>query len=169
MLSVRQADRAGDLGWVVMVHGEVYHREFGWTTAFETMVARIVADFAAGHDPAREALWIAERDGERVGSVALVADDMPDVARLRVLLVSPAARGLGAGARLVRQALEFALDRGYRRVVLWTVDGLESARKIYQAEGFVLAGAEPHAGFGHPVTGQTWVLELAARRHSMVR
>jgi GNAT superfamily N-acetyltransferase len=158
-LLIRPADRPGDLGWIVMAHGEVYHREFGWNTGFEALVARIVADYAAGHDPAREAAWIAEADGERVGCVMLVADAQPGAARLRVLIVTEAARGLGAGRRLVRQCLDFARASGYERVTLWTVDGLSSARKIYEAAGFTLAGEEPHPGFGHEVVGQTWTLE----------
>jgi GNAT superfamily N-acetyltransferase len=158
-LEIRPANRPGDLGWIVMVHGEVYHREFGWDTGFEALVARIVAGYAAGHDPAREAAWIAEADGERAGCVMLVAGDEPGTAKLRVLVVTEAARGLGAGRRLVGQCLDFARASGYERVTLWTVDGLSSARKIYEAAGFVLVAEEPHPGFGHAVVGQTWTLE----------
>ncbi|MEU4625711.1 GNAT family N-acetyltransferase [Actinoplanes sp. NPDC023801] len=158
-LEIRPADQPGDLGWIVQVHGEVYHREFGWNTGFEALVARIVADYATAHDPAREAAWIAEADGERVGCVMLVAADRPGTAKLRVLVVTEAARGLGAGRRLVDRCLDFARASGYERVTLWTVDGLTSARKIYEAAGFVLTGEEPHPGFGHEVIGQTWTLE----------
>ncbi|MFE0450874.1 GNAT family N-acetyltransferase [Streptomyces sp. NPDC058914] len=157
---VRRAGRPGDLGWVVMAHGETYHRQFGWNTDFEALVARIVADYATGHDPAREAAWIAEADGERVGCVFLVADDEPGVARLRILLVTPAARGLGLGTRLVEECLAFARAAGYRRVTLWTNDVLASARRIYQGAGFTLTDEEPHHSFGHDLVGQTWTLDL---------
>jgi GNAT superfamily N-acetyltransferase len=157
---VRRAGRPGDLGWVVMAHGEAYHRQFGWNTDFEALVARIVADYATGHDPAREAAWIAEADGERVGCVFLVAGDEPGVARLRILLVTPAARGLGLGTRLVEECLAFARAAGYRRVTLWTNDVLASARRIYQGAGFTLTDEEPHHSFGHDLVGQTWTLDL---------
>ncbi|MPY83100.1 MAG: GNAT family N-acetyltransferase [Actinophytocola sp.] len=157
---VRRADRPGDLGWVVMAHGEVYDRQFGWDTSFEALVARIVADFAVDHDPAREAGWIAEVDGERAGCVCCVAGDEPGVAKLRILLVTPAARGLGVGSRLVGECLRFARETGYRRITLWTNDVLVSARKIYQAFGFTLVDEEPHHSFGHDLVGQNWTLDL---------
>jgi GNAT superfamily N-acetyltransferase len=159
-VTVRPADRPGDLGWVVMAHGEVYHRQFGWNTDFEALVATIVADYARDHDGSREAAWIAEAGGERAGCVFLVAGDDPETARLRILLVTPAARGLGAGTRLVDECLAFARRAGYRRVVLWTNDVLVSARRIYQAAGFTLTEEEPHHSFGHDLVGQTWTLEL---------
>lgn len=157
---VRRADRPGDLGWVVMAHGEIYDRQFGWDTDFEALVARIVADYAADHDPATEAAWIAEVDGDRAGCVFCVAGDVPGVAKLRILLVSPAARGLGVGTRLVETCLAFARDAGYRQVTLWTNDVLVSARRIYQAFGFVLTDEEPHHSFGHDLIGQHWTLDL---------
>lgn len=163
-VAVRRADRPGDLGWVVMAHGEVYHRQLGWDTDFEALVARIVADYATRHDPAREAAWIAEADGERAGCVFLVAGDEPGMAKLRILLVTPAARGLGIGTRLVGECLAFARGAGYRTVTLWTNDVLVSARRIYQACGFVLTGEEPHHSFGHDLIGQTWDLDLGAPR-----
>ena len=159
-LTVRRGGRPGDLGWVVMAHGEVYARQFHWNTDFGALVARIVADFAGGNDPAREAAWIAEVDGERAGCVLLVAGDEPGTARLRTLLVTPAARGLGAGTRLVGECLDFARGARYRRVVLWTTDGLVAARRIYQAFGFTLTDEAPHPGFGHDLVGQNWALEL---------
>ncbi|MDI3421521.1 GNAT family N-acetyltransferase [Streptomyces luteolus] len=158
---VRPADRPGDLGWVVMAHGECYAEQFGWDGEFEAMVARIVADYAAGHDPAREGAWIAEVDGERAGCVFLVAADEPGTAKLRTLLVTPKARGLGLGNRLVEQCLDLARAAGYRRVTLWTNSLLVSARRIYEAHGFTLADESPHHSFGHDLVGQNWTLDLA--------
>lgn len=159
-IELRRADRPGDLGWVVMAHGEVYHRQFGWNAEFEALVARIVADYAADHDPARESGWIAEVDGERVGCVFCMSGPEPGVAKLRILLVTPAARGLGLGTRLVEQCLQFARDCGYRRITLWTNDVLVAARKIYQAYGFRLVDQERHHSFGRDLTGQHWELDL---------
>lgn len=157
---LRRADRPGDLGWVVMAHGEVYHRQFGWNAEFEALVARIVADYAADHDPARESGWIAEVDGERVGCVFCMSGAEHGVAQLRILLVTPTARGLGLGARLVEQCLRFARDCGYRSITLWTNDVLVAARKIYQAYGFRLVDQERHHSFGCDLTGQHWELDL---------
>lgn len=167
-VEVRPADRPGDLGWVVMAHGEAYAEQYGWNTDFEGLVARIVADYANDHDPAREAAWIADVDGERAGCVFLVAGDSvagdsPGAAKLRILLVTPPARGLGVGTRLVDECLAFAFDAGYERVTLWTNDVLVSARKIYQAFGFILTGVEPHHSFGHDLVGQYWTLDLGDR------
>lgn len=159
---VRRADRPGDLGWVVMAHGEVYHQQFGWDTDFEVLVAKIVADYAAEHDPAREAAWIAELDGRRVGSVLLVAGDRPKVAKLRILLVTPEGRGLGLGTRLVAECLAFARGAGYEQVRLWTNDVLVAARMIYQSFGFTLTDEEHHHSFGHDLVGQNWTLDLHA-------
>ncbi|MFF8881984.1 GNAT family N-acetyltransferase [Streptomyces flaveolus] len=157
---VRHADRPGDLGWVVMAHGELYARQFGFTADFEALVAEIVGDYAARHSPDREAAWIAEIDGERAGCVFLVAADQPGVAKLRVLLVTPAARGLGLGTRLVEQSLTFAREAGYRSVTLWTTDKLVSARRIYEHFGFVLVDEEPRHSFGRDLVGQNWALDL---------
>jgi GNAT superfamily N-acetyltransferase len=159
-VTVRPADRPGDLGWVVMTHGEVYEQQYGWNTDFEALVAKIVADYAGGHDDSREAAWIAEAKGERAGCVFLVAGEEPDTAKLRILLVTPAARGLGIGTHLVEQCLSFALRAGYREVVLWTNDVLVSARRIYIAAGFTLTEQSPHHSFGHELVGQTWTLKL---------
>ncbi|MFB8119488.1 GNAT family N-acetyltransferase [Streptomyces sp. NPDC055962] len=157
---IRRADRPGDLGWMVMAHGELYGQQFGWNTEFEALVAGIVAEYAAKDSPAAEDAWIVEVDGERAGCVMLAGGDEPGEAKLRVLLVTPAARGLGMGTRLVEEALAFARKAGYGRVTLWTTDNLVSARRIYQHFGFTLADEGPHQGFGHPLVGQTWSLDL---------
>jgi GNAT superfamily N-acetyltransferase len=159
-VEVRSADRPGDLGWVVMTHGEVYSEQFDWDGDFEALVARIVADYASAHDPAREAGWIAEVDGERAGCVFLMAGEQPGEARLRILLVTPTARGLGVGSALVDRCLVFAREAGYERVVLWTNDVLVSARRIYEAAGFALTAQDRHHSFGHDLVGQTWALDL---------
>jgi GNAT superfamily N-acetyltransferase len=143
-----------------MAHGEVYAQEFGWDTTFEALVARIVADYAADHDPTREAAWIAEVGGERVGCVFCVAKD-ETTAQLRILLVHPNGRGLGLGARLVDECVEFARDAGYERIVLWTNHPLVAARDIYLAFGFALTDEESHHSFGHDLVGQTYELDLA--------
>ncbi|MET8667658.1 GNAT family N-acetyltransferase [Streptomyces tendae] len=157
---VRRADRPGDLGWVVMAHGETYDEQFGWNTDFEALVAEIVADYATRHDPAREAGWIAEVDGRRVGCVFLVAGDRPEVAKLRILLVTPEGRGLRLGTRLVEECLSFARAAGYERVTLWTNDVLVAARRIYQGFGFTLADEERHHSYGQDLVGQNWTLDL---------
>ena len=157
--TIRRIGQPGDLGWVVMAHGEQYAREFGWDVSFEALVARIVADWAGKHDDAREAAWIAELDGRRVGCVFCVRED-DATARLRILLVDPAARGQRLGARLVRTCIEFARDAGYRRMVLWTNDPLRAARAIYLAEGFRLTAEEPHHSYGVDLVGQTYEVAL---------
>jgi DNA-binding MarR family transcriptional regulator/GNAT superfamily N-acetyltransferase len=149
----------GDLGWMVKAHGELYAQEYGWDTTFEALVARIVADYADNHDPRREKAWIADVDGQPVGCVLCVRKD-DDTAQLRILLVDPAARGLGIGARLVGECLTFARRAGYKRIVLWTNDVLTAARRIYQAAGFRLTGEEPHHSFGHDLVSQTWQLDF---------
>ncbi|MEV4544296.1 GNAT family N-acetyltransferase [Micromonospora echinaurantiaca] len=163
-LRIRRADQPGDLGWVVMAHGEFYAREFGWDVSFEALVARIVADYADSHDPVREAAWIAELGGERVGCVFCVAADGPgapeNTAKLRILLVDPTARGRRLGTRLVNTCVEFARAAGYRQLLLWTNDVLVAARRIYQAAGFQLVDEHRHHSFGRDLIGQTWALEL---------
>jgi GNAT superfamily N-acetyltransferase len=159
--SIRPLGRPGDLGWVIMAHGEMYAEEFGWDTEFEALVARIVADYAASRDPRREAAWIAELDGQRVGCVFVVAKDA-DTAQLRILLVDPVARGQHLGRRLVGECVEFARRAGYRRMVLWTNEPLAAARQIYLAAGFSLVSEERHHSFGVDLTGQYYQLDLAA-------
>jgi len=158
---IRPLDRPGDLGWVVMAHGEVYAAEFGWDTSFEALVARIVADHAAGHDPAREAAWIAELGGRRAGCMFCVADAADAAtAKLRILLVHPDARGHGIGGRLVDACIDFARGAGYARMRLWTNDPLVAARRIYLARGFALIDEAPHHSFGVDLVGQTYELDL---------
>jgi DNA-binding MarR family transcriptional regulator/N-acetylglutamate synthase-like GNAT family acetyltransferase len=149
----------GDLGWMVGRNGAVYAAEYGWDQSYEALVARIVADFAQHHDPARQRAWIAEVDGEPVGCVLCVRRD-EDTAQLRILLVDPAARGLGIGARLVEECIRFARTAGYRSLVLWTNDVLVSARRLYEAAGFKLVDEEAHHSFGHDLVGQMWRLDL---------
>jgi GNAT superfamily N-acetyltransferase len=158
-VTVRRLGRPGDLGWVVMAHGEMYAREFGWDTSFEALVARIVADYAGGHDDTREAAWIAEDQDRRVGCVFCVAAD-EQTAQLRILLVDPAARGHGTGARLVDECVQFARDAGYKRMKLWTNDPLAAARRIYLSRGFQLVEEEPHRSFGTTLVGQVYELGL---------
>jgi DNA-binding MarR family transcriptional regulator/GNAT superfamily N-acetyltransferase len=152
--------RPGDLGWVVERHGARYAAEYGWDATFEALVARIVADYAERRDGQREAGWIAERDGERVGCVFCTAAEAPDTAQLRLLLVEPSARGAGVGTRLVDECLRFARRRGYRRITLWTNDVLLAARRIYERAGFRCDRREPHHSFGYDLVGEYWSRDL---------
>jgi DNA-binding MarR family transcriptional regulator/GNAT superfamily N-acetyltransferase len=145
----------GDLGWVVARHGALYAQERGWGMRFEGLVAEIVAQFAATCDPARERCWIADIDGEPVGCVFVVkASD--DVAKLRLLLVEPKARGLRIGARLVDECLRFARAAGYSKITLWTQSILVEAHRVYEGAGFERVATQPHAEFGHALVGETW-------------
>ena len=160
---IRDLGVPGDLGWVVMAHGEQYAAEFGWDASFEALVARIVADYATDHDPAREAAWIAERAGRRVGCVFCVRSrEATDgaTAQLRILLVTPEGRGLGLGRELVDRTIAFARAAGYRRLVLWTNEPLAAARRIYLERGFRLVDEERHRSFGAELVGQNYVLAL---------
>ncbi len=153
----------GDFGWVVHRHGALYDQQFGWDETFEALVARIVADYIEERRPGRDHAWIAEVDGQRAGCVFCVAAD-DTTAKLRLLLVERAFRGLGIGSRLVEECIRFARRAGYGTLTLWTNDVLTSARRIYEAAGFQLTGEDPHHSFGHDLTGQTWELDLTRRR-----
>jgi GNAT superfamily N-acetyltransferase len=148
-----------------MAHGEIYAREFGWDTSMEALTAGIVAEFATGHDPDREAAWIAELDSERVGCVFCVAADAA-TAQLRLLLVDSGARGHGLGGRLVDECLAFARRARYRRMILWTNHPLRTARHVYVSRGFALVREEPHHSFGVDLVGQTYELDLVTDERS---
>jgi len=152
--------RTGDMGWIVERHGLNYAREYGWNGHIEAVTARICADFLDSHDPALERCWVAERGGERLGCVFLVKDDAPGVARLRLLMLEPAARGLGLGKRLVGECVGFARAAGYREIVLWTHAVLTAARAIYAQQGFRLEETWTHDDFGAPEVSETWRLAL---------
>ena len=160
-VTIRRLGKPGDLGWVVMAHGEMYEQEFGWDASFEALVAKIVADYAGDHDDEREAAWIAEQDGRRVGCVFCVAAG-GQTAQLRILLVDPAARGHGLGARLVDECLAFARQAGYKQMRLWTNHPLAAARSIYLSRGFRLAEEEPHHSYGADLIGQVYELDLVS-------
>ena len=151
--------RPGDMGWVVSQHGALYASEFGWNREFEALVAEIAAHMIRSHDPACERGWIAERDGERVGAVFVVRKSDTE-AQLRLLILTPEARGLGLGARLTDECIAFARARGYAKLVLWTHANLLAARAIYAKRGFRLVASEAHHSFGHDLVGETWELAL---------
>jgi len=152
--------RPGDMGWVVYRHGILYYQEYGYDERFEALVADIVAEFIQNFDPERERCWIAEKDGENVGSIFLVKKSTT-VAKLRLLLVEPSARGLGIGQRLVSECVRFARDAGYKKIMLWTQSELASARHLYQHAGFKLVAQEKHKSWSrNDLVAETWELQL---------
>ena len=152
--------RPGDYGWIVSRHAELYLHEYGWSDPFEGLCAQIVADFVNNFDPKLERCWIAELNGENVGCVMLVKDDQRDVARLRLLLVDPKARGLGLGRRLVDECIGFARAAGYKKITLWTHSVLAAARHVYENAGFTLTSSEPRRTWGKDVVAEFWDMDL---------
>jgi GNAT superfamily N-acetyltransferase len=149
------------MGWIVHRQAVLYAEEYGWDEDFEALIAEIAAKFIQNFNPKRERCWIAERDGEVVGSIFLVRES-DEVAKLRLLYVEPKARGLGIGRRLIRECLDFARQCRYRKVSLWTNDILDAARHLYEEAGFRLVAEERHHSFGHDLVGQNWELMLSA-------
>jgi DNA-binding MarR family transcriptional regulator/N-acetylglutamate synthase-like GNAT family acetyltransferase len=152
--------RIGDFGWIVSRHAELYAKEYRWTEPFEGLCAQIVADFVNNFDPNLERCWIAEINGANVGCVMLVKDDQPGVARLRLLLVDPKGRGLGLGASLVGECVNFAGAAGYKKITLWTHSILTAARHVYEKAGFTLTSSEPRHSWGNDVIAEFWDLDL---------
>jgi len=152
----------GDMGWVVHRHAALYAQECGYDETFEALVAEIVAKFIREYDPRRERCWMAEKNGEIVGSVFLVKKSKT-VAKLRLLLVEPKARGLGIGARLIDECIRFARQTGYRKLTLWTQSDLQAARHLYKGAGFYLAGKYRHHSFSKDLVAETWDLNLITK------
>lgn len=155
LTAILRSPRPGDMGWVVQSHGALYASEYGFDASFEGLVADIVAKYLAAFDPSRECCWIADMDGQQVGSIFLVKES-DDIAKIRLLIIDPAGRGQGLGHRLVAEAITFARQCGYRKITLWTQSNLLAARNIYESAGFTCVGSEPHRSFGQNLVGETW-------------
>ena len=157
---VLRAPQPGDMGWVVQQHGEIYAREYGWNADFEALVADIMAKCLRRWQPEWERCWMAEARGQRVGSVFVVRKSKT-VAQLRMLILTPGARGLGLGARLTDECIAFARSKGYKKMMLWTNSCLTAARGIYAKRGFKLVKSEAYEGFGQTgLVSETWELGL---------
>jgi len=156
---VLRQHQPGDMGWVTSAHGALYAQEYGWDISFEALVGKITAGFIETFDAKRERCWIAELDGKRVGSVFVVQKN-DEIAKLRLLIVDPRARGLKLGRRLVEECMRFAKAAGYSSMTLWTQSNLTAARGIYQRAGFKLVAKEPHHSFGVDLIGETWDIDL---------
>ncbi len=159
--NVLRSLQVGDIGWVAHRQGILYAQEYGWDGTFEALVAEIAAQFVKNFDPAWESAWIAECDGQVLGSVFLVKVSEQE-AKLRLLYVEPDVRGTGLGRRLTQECIAFAKSKGYQKLTLWTNDILHAARRIYQEAGFVLVSEEHHRSFGADLVGQYWALDLRA-------
>jgi DNA-binding MarR family transcriptional regulator/N-acetylglutamate synthase-like GNAT family acetyltransferase len=157
---ILRAPKHGDFGWIVARHAELYAQEYGWTDPFEGLCAQIVADFVNKYDATWERCWIAEMNGENVGCVMLVKDDVPGVARIRLLIVDPKARGLGLGQRLTDKCVKFAREADYKKITLWTHSILKAARHVYEKAGFKLMRSEKHKSWGKPVVSEHWDMNL---------
>ena len=156
---VLRAPRAGDPGWVVWRHGVLYGEHEGYDIRFEALVAKICGEFFAAHDPARERCWIAERDGERIGCI-FCCRQSARIAKLRMLLVEPSARGMGLGSRLIAECIQFARTAGYRKMILWTHKSLTAARRLYRKAGFKVVKSVPNPSFGRQLVDEFWEIEL---------
>ncbi|MHA2207460.1 MAG: bifunctional helix-turn-helix transcriptional regulator/GNAT family N-acetyltransferase [Candidatus Thorarchaeota archaeon] len=149
----------GDIGWITHRHGVLYAEEYSWDETFEALVADILVKFIQSHDPKKERIWIAEQDGERIGSIVLV-DAGNQVSQLRLLLVEPKARGKGIGNRLIQEGIDFSKRKGYKKIRLWTQKNLDAARHLYKKAGFVCVSEKPHTSFGHDLIEEFWELNL---------
>ena len=156
---ILRSHRPGDMGWIIHRHGVLYSQEYGWDERFEALVAVIAGEFIQNFDAKRERCWIAEREGEIVGSVFLVKKTKT-VAKLRLLYLEPEARGFGIGLRLVEECIRFAREAGYRKITLWTQSKLEAARHIYRKCGFELVDSTAQSLFGHDLVTETWEVAL---------
>jgi DNA-binding MarR family transcriptional regulator/N-acetylglutamate synthase-like GNAT family acetyltransferase len=149
----------GDIGWMTHRHGVLYDEEYGFDETFEALVAEILAKFIQSHDPKRERIWIAERDGERIGSIMIV-DAGKKIAQLRLLLVEPKVRGRGLGGRLIDECIKFSKRQSYKKIKLWTQSNLLEARHLYTKAGFEVVEEKPHHSFGHDLTAEIWERNL---------